>query len=83
MFWNSQVGLLRPLLGLNWFNWSWTGLTNKLRKRTLGSGPGQEPWDLGRSLSSLIGPPVVLPPLLLLCLRINHRTEGFMGKQRA
>lgn len=83
MFWNSQVGLLRPLLGLNWFNWSRTGLANKLRKWTLGFGFGQESWDLGRSLSSLIGPPVVLPLLLLLCLRINHRTEGFMGKQRA
>lgn len=83
MFWNSQVGLLRPLLGLNWFNWSWTGLTNKLRTWTMGFGSGQESWDLGQSLSSLIGPPVVLPLLLLLCLRINHRTGGFMGKQRA
>lgn len=69
--------------------WDQTGLTgvdwvgHELRNWTLDFGPARLQWDLGKSLSSLIGPPVVLPPDIPLCFRVKYRTEGFMGKRRA
>lgn len=77
----SQTGLLRPLLGLNWLNWSWTGqAVNPQSGRQLFSvmtRPGAE------FVLSDWTPCCPFASIPSSCLAMNHATEGFMGRRRA
>lgn len=82
MFWNRQAGLLRPLLGPNWFNWSGLGWpwTQKLDTRFRCCMVTMRLWT-EFFLSDWT--PVVLHAHIPLCFRVVHRTKGFLGKWRA
>lgn len=76
----SQLGLLRPLLGSNWFNWSWTGLALNLnvnpilRSCEVTTGPGTE-------LVLLDWTPCCSPSLLLSASEYSTEQRGLWVKR--